>query len=374
VSVVLDETTLHELARVTVIVPTFSRPDSVKRQVEYWGNRGVVLVILDGSPEPMDLNFQSILPKNVKYVHSNLSFSERRAMAAKFIKTEFAILLPDDEFHLESGLLECIRHLDEHPDVIGCAGKVLGFFVEQGEFRTFLAYDDWLPFPTECSSIRQRLNFALPPLKAHKVECSLLRADAWGKIFSASYSDQYSCGFVYERLLNLYAAVLGRTDLINCVLWMRSLENPPTHSGDVPRLNRHNFVAWATSGEFQSEVDHYFEKARSIIASTNELTEEEVDSFAHRFLFGGIQRQMEKEARSQNRLSRRIGKIAIRYGPRIAKRVAKKVLPSSVLRFTGWRGDRLEVAIKKLDEGKIQYSPHNLRRVAQLSLKSSRSL
>lgn len=362
-----------ELARVTIIVPTFSRPDSVQRQVEFWADRGPRVVILDGSSMSMSDEFRSTLPANIKYFHSNLSFSERRAIAATYIHTEFAILLPDDEFHLESGLLDCIQHLDAHPDVIGCAGKVLGFFVEQGEFRAFLSYEDWLPFPKDCLSIRQRLEFSLPPLKAHKVECTLFRADAWRKIFSASYSDQYSCGFVYERLLNLYAAVLGRTDLIDSVLWMRSLENPPTHSVDAPRLDRHNFIAWATSGEFQSEVDHYYEKARSIIASTGELSESEVDDFAQRFLFGGVQRQIDKEARSQSRLSRRLGKLVIRHSPLIVKRTAKRMLPSATLGFTGWRGDRLGVLISKLDKGRIRYSLSDLNRVASLSLKSSDS-
>lgn len=368
----IENSGTDDLRRVTVVVPTYSRPASVRRQVAYWGNRGPLLLILDGSSQSMDSDFLLNLPENVRYVHSATSFSHRRMIAADHIQTEFAILLPDDEFHLESGLRDCIDYLDKHPDVIGCGGKVLGFFVEQGEFRAFHGYDDWRRFPDDCRTIHERLNFALPPSKAHKVECSLFRSDVWKRIFRESYSNQYSCGFTYERLLNLYAAVLGRTELIDSVMWMRSLENPPTHSLDAPRLNRNNFVAWATSGDFQPEVDHYFAKACSILRSTNELREHEVDAYARRFLFGGVKRQMDKESRSQRGLKRKIGMLAIAYGPPFIKRVAKQVVPSRFLRFTGWRGDRMDRITEILTSKGINYSRSDLDRVSQLALASHR--
>jgi hypothetical protein len=305
----------------------------------------------------------------VHYVHTGLSFSERRSTAWKFVMSEFAILLPDDEFHLESGLSDCVRYLDANPDVVGCAGKVLGFFVEQGEFRAFINYEDWLRFPDGCYSVRDRLDFALPPSKAHKVECSLFRSGVWKQIFSESYSTTYSCGFTYERLLNLYAAVLGRTELIDSVLWMRSLENPPTHSVDAPRLDRHNFVAWATSGEFQREVDHYYQKARKIIRAAPDLSEDEIDAYANRFLFGGVQRQIEKERKNHRRLSRTLGSAAIRFGPKPIKRLAKRFLPSRILSFAGWRGEPLEVVKHRLKLRGIACSGDDLSRVAELSLK-----
>ena len=359
-----------DLARITVIIPTFSRPDSVRRQFEYWSGSAAQVFILDGSPEPLPWAQSQQEITNVHYVHTGLSFSERRSTAWKFVMSEFAILLPDDEFHLESGLSDCVRYLDANPEVVGCAGKVLGFFVEQGEFRAFINYEDWLRFPDGCDSVRDRLDFALPPNKAHKVECSLFRSGVWKQIFSESYSTTYSCGFTYERLLNLYAAVLGRTELIDSVLWMRSLENPPTHSVDAPRLDHHNFVAWATSGEFQREVDHYYQKAWEMIRVAPDLSESEVDSYAIRFLFGGVQRQINKERLSQQKLSRKFGNMAIRLGPRTLKRLAKRYLPGRVLGFTGWRGERLEVLKRRLESRGIAYSNDDLSRVSELSVKS----
>lgn len=319
----------------------------------------------------MSHEFKSGLSENIRYIHSPTSFCSRRASAGNLVDTEFAVLLPDDEFHLESGLLDCVRYLDEHPDVIGCAGRVLGFFVEQGEFRSFLNYTDWLPFPNGCQTIRDRLDFALPPGKAHKVECSLFRSSIWQQIFSQSYSDEYSCGFVYERLLNLYAAVLGRTELIDSVMWMRSLENPPTYSVDVPRLGSNTFVAWAQSKEFAPEVSHYLEKAKCLIGSTGELSESEVVAYASRFLFGGVERQSLKVARNQRRLGRRIGNLLVRFGPRPVKLLAKRVVPPQLLAFTGWRGKRMASVLDELATKSIRCNVEDLKRVETLALKYS---
>jgi len=358
-----------QLSRITVIIPTYQRPESVARQFEYWSGRGPKVFILDGSQEPLAWAELQNTKSNVHYIHSGTTFNERRTTAGKLISSEFAILLPDDEFHLETGLFDCVGYLDSHPDVIGCAGKVLGFFLEQGEFRSFLNYEDWLRFPLDCDTVQKRLEFALPPNKAHKVECSLFRADAWSKIFTESYQDKYSSGFTYERLLNLYAAVLGRTELIESVLWMRSLENPPLNSADAPRHEKHNFVAWATDGEFDHEVTHYLAKVRKILRSAQELTDGEVDEFSSRFLFGGVQRQIDKERQSQRGLTRMLGRVAIKFAPKWTKIFAKRLLPSRLLKFTGWRGDRLEVLIGRLSARGITFRRAELERIAQLALK-----
>jgi hypothetical protein len=328
-------------------------------------------VILDGSAQPMSEHFVTSLAENINYIHSATSFARRRATAGQFINSEFAVLLPDDEFHLESGLWDCIQYLDQHPDVIGCAGKVLGFFVEQGEFRAFLNYEDWLRFPDGYQTINQRLDYALPPSKAHKVECSVIRSRYWKQIFEESYCDEYSCGFVYERLLNLYAAVLGRTELINSVMWMRSLENPPTHSADAPRLGRNTFVSWATSGDFADEVAHYFEKAKRIIGSTGQLSQDEINVYASRFLFGGVEKQRQKEERNEKEIRRKLGVFLIAFGPRFLKLAAKRALPPRLLSIVGWRGDRKERLLQELDSKSINYNVAEIDRIEELALKYS---
>lgn len=364
----------QDLSRVTVVIPTFERGEFVKRQCQYWADRGPQILILDGSKIPMTSDFVTTLAKNIRYVHSPTSFRHRRFMATELLATEFAILLPDDEFYLEEGLLDCISHLDANPETIGCTGKVLGFFVERDRFKAFLAYEDWKPFPSECRTVSERLNFSLPPLKAHKVEFCLFRTSIWRVVFSESYRDQYSCGYVYERLLNLCAAIQGRTDLINSVVLLRSLENPPTNSPDVPRSGANNFIAWATSGEFESETYHYEQKVRRIIGSVQELAKEEVDTFVKRFVQGGIQRQIQKESRNNAKIGPRLSRLIVKRVPRKARRVAKRLLPSPLRSFLDLHGDSLEVVTSKLDQAGIRYDESGLQYIASLVRKTSRTI
>lgn len=363
-----------ELARVTVVIPTFERRDFVERQCKYWADQGPQVLILDGSKTPMESSFTTTLPKNVRYLYSPTSFRHRRFLATNLINTEFAILLPDDEFYLIGGLLDCVSHLDKNPETIGCTGKVLCFFVEREQFRAFLSYEDWKPFPAECRSLRERLDFSLPPSKAHKVEFCLFRSSLWREIFAESYRDEYSCGYVYERLLNLCAAIQGRTDLINSVLLLRSLENPPINSADAPRTGVNNFISWATSGMFADETRHYEEKARRIIGSAEELTQHEIEIYVTRFVRGGVQRQIEKERRNNKKMGPRLTRIVVARVPKKIRRAAKRFLPSQFRNFLDLRGDTIDFATSKLDDRGIRYDRFALDSVATLVCQTSRTI
>ncbi|MFZ9422772.1 MAG: hypothetical protein ACO27J_07145, partial [Ilumatobacteraceae bacterium] len=77
----LETVIQSDLARVTVIIPTFCRPDAIRRQFEYWTDSAAKVFILDGSPEPLPWAMSQVGHKNMFYMHTGTSFSERRASA-----------------------------------------------------------------------------------------------------------------------------------------------------------------------------------------------------------------------------------------------------------------------------------------------------
>lgn len=172
------------LSLVTLIVPTVSRPSAVRRHFEYWAGSGVKVLILDGAKQPISLSEHELATRNVTYIHSGTRFNERLASAGQLVTTPYAALLCDDEFFLKDGLRESVSFLEDNPSVIGCTGKVLGFFVDQNRFLTFPMYEDWKSFPPGIDDARNRLDFALPPNKAHKVQYSLFRSEIWADSFT----------------------------------------------------------------------------------------------------------------------------------------------------------------------------------------------
>jgi hypothetical protein len=82
-----------------------------------------------------------------------------------------------------------------------------------------------------------------------------------------------------------------------------------------------------------------------------------------------VQRQIAKERKSQRRLGRKLGTAAIKFGPKPLKRLAKRIMPSRALKFTGWQGDRLPNLKQRLVERGFAFSDADLDRVAELSLR-----
>jgi len=328
------------------------------------------VLILDGAKQPISLSEHELATQNVRYIHSGTRFNERLASAGQLITTPYAALLCDDEFFLRDGLRESVSFLEDNPSVIGCTGKVLGFFVEQNRFLTFPMYEHWKSFPLGMDDARNRLDFMLPPNKAHKVQYSLFRSEIWARLFHESYKDFYSSGYIYERILDFYSAILGRTELLECVVWMRSLENPPLSTENVPRVDGRDFVSWATNPQFSHEVEHLRGCARRLLESASELTQAEVENFLHRFIEGGIERQHTKETRKSGRYSRRVGSLLIKYSPRVFKQLAKRWLPSRALKITGWNGNSLERTLKGLEVSGVRACRESLNQISQLACRT----
>jgi glycosyltransferase domain-containing protein len=358
----------ENLSRVTLIIPTIARPDFVRRQFVFWSQYPVRVVILDGAKTPVNLGDLPKTVSNVRYELTGTHFNERLATAEKYIETEFCAFLPDDEFFLPSGLSAAVGHLDANPETIGVVGRALYFFVDQGRFLVTDAYREWKSFPAEATTSWQRLDLDVAPNKTHKVLFGLFRKEPWVSIFSDSFGTYYSTGYAYERLANLKSVALGRTDLIEHLIWMRSMENPPISNESVPRLGSQDFVPWATEGRYPGEVAHYRAKALRILKDAGRLDAEQAAYFEHRFFHAGIDRQVAKVARNNRSLVKRFRRFLIQFGPGAVKRFAKRNVPNRFLRFTGWSGVELAVMCKSLMERGTEFNRLELEQVRALSI------
>jgi hypothetical protein len=192
-------------------------------------------------------------------------------------------------------------------------------------------------------------------------------------MFERSYSQYFSCGYTYERLLNLQRSVLGRTEILEALMWMRSMENPPISSENVPRIKGRDFVSWARNPDFDAEVQDYRKIAISIIESGG-VSSKDVEKFEERFFVGGVLRQSSKEARNGKKLSRKLRKKMLTYSPKFLRTYSKRYVPSRLLRFTGWEGYDLDTMCKSLEARGTRFSRTELEHVRELSLKLDRQI
>jgi len=356
--------TLDCLSRLTIVIPTIGRPEFLRRQVEYWKDSPVKVVILDGSNiKASDLD----LPPNFTHLRSLDGFCARLLSAIGAVETEFVALLADDEFFLKSGLVNAINRMDSDDEVIGCVGRCLYFFVDQGRFLASHAYRDWKPFPSTARFPVNRLDLDLPPNKTHMAMYGVYRREKWVSMIRAAYSVQFSCGYVYERLLNLQRSILGRTEIIESLLWMRSKENPSIVNTEVRRTGGHDFVTWATSPEFNHEVYRYKGIALDLLRDSG-FNDADAAGYLDRFFNGGVFRQKSKEQLANKSLKRKLGLILLRYSPRSLRLFCKRHVPARYLRFTGWEGHDLSKVISSLRDQGTHFNEPELWDIARLSL------
>jgi glycosyltransferase domain-containing protein len=358
------EESIERLARLTIVIPTFGRPEFLSRQVEYWGDSPAKVLVLDGSEIP---NQETDLPGNFTYVHSREGFISRLIYATTVVDTEFVALLADDEFFLKEGLVDAIRQMDSDQGIIGCVGRCLYFFVDQGNFLLSHAYRDWRPFPSSENTLCRRLDSDLPPNKTHMAMYGVYRQEKWVTMVRNSYSVPFSCGYVYERLMNLQRSVLGRTEILESLLWMRSKENPPQMHTEIARTNGNDFVSWATAPEFVSETMRYQGIAMGILKSAG-VDEVDATRYVDRFFNGGILRQSTKEQSSKRSIRRKLGYALLKYPPKRLRLFCKRHLPARYLKFTGWEGYPLPEVISDLNDLGTRFNERELWHIAELSL------
>ena len=357
------------LSRLTVVIPTISRPEFVKRQIVFWSQFDAQVRILDGSIVPIDVAQIGSLPPNIQYLHQPQGFNERLSNAWKHVDTEFACLIHDDGFLMPSGLKSSVKYLDENPTDTGCVGKVLMFFVDQGKFLTYQDYQYWKNFAADSASAESRVLEVLPPNKVHKVEFAVLRSQTWRQIFTSSYVDYYSTGYLYERMLNLHSAVLGRTVVLDELMMMRSMENPPLATGAVPRDNG-GMLGWADNPSNQEEISHYVKKVEKIIGCDGSIEASKARKFAERFVYEGFETHRIKVQNSKRSFRRRLSGALIRYAPKSIKLAAKRIGPRKMLSYLDWQGFVLEETCYKLEQGGIAFNKPELQLIERLALET----
>ena len=360
------------LNNLTIVIPTISRPLFVLRQFEYWGDTDAQVLILDGASSPIQVPRELQRP-NIRYLHTGLRFNVRLATAGAYINTKYCALLTDDEFFLPSGLKVALERLETDPAIIGCVGRSLYFFVDQGRFLLKDAYREWKPFSSDATSLKVRLDEDLPPNKTHKAQFAVMRRAEWVQMFEQSYSTFFSSGYTYERLLNLSRTILGRTELLEDLLWMRSMENPPISSANVPRTGNRAFLPWAQSEEFTEEVAVFRGIALRMLTDSGLPMSDSLE-FEKRFFEGGLQQTLARKSKLAKRFRDRYRKELLRWSPKKFRLFVKRSIPAEMLSFSGWEGYELEKMAESLANRGTRFNVNELQEIKNLSLATAQKV
>jgi glycosyltransferase domain-containing protein len=229
---------LIDLSNLTIIIPTFNRQDYALRNMSFWSSTNANIHILDGSKYEIDNSLLSKFATNINYHHYPVSFSERIAIAASFIKTKYAVLLGDDDFFLLSGLSACIYELETDPQYISCIGRTVSFYVKKNEIHGDLEYVEMGNYAVTNNDPFHRMKYHMNPYCC-SILYSVIRSDHWKKAASlVSLSNFPDLGLI-ELQFELAICFLGKSKVIPNLMWMRSYENPSLYDGK--QISFHNW-------------------------------------------------------------------------------------------------------------------------------------
>lgn len=357
------------LSRITIVIPTFGRPRFLMRQFAYWKNSDAKVVILDGSPTPVSIP-PTMMSSNIRYVHSGGSFPTRIVSAGEYVSTPYCAMLSDDEFFTFSGLRASLSRLDTDPTIVGCVGRCQYFFVDQQRFLLKDAYREWKPFSPDAVTQSLRLDEDLPPNKTHMAHYAVMRSNVWKDVMLNAYGQTFSCAYSYERLVNLRRTILGRTEILEDLLWFRSMENRniTTSTASGP-----NFLAWVRSPEYSGEIGEYRRIATRLLVEGG-VDPLEAKEFEHRWFSVGVDQTILRKSKLRKRFRDWYRQKLLVWSPKWFRLFVKRHLPNRLLEFSGWQGYGLDEMCDSLASRGTRFDREEIELIMELSLATARDL
>ena len=250
------------------MVPSRNRHDYLLRQLRYWSSSSAHLVIVDGSKSPLSDQIRSAVETHpsITYRHEASSFAERLSVAGTLIKTPYAVMLGDDEFHLPSGLRAAVGVLEENRDLVGCMGQVLSFSPVDSYRRVVLAraYRSLSGYTVQCTSPPDRLFEGMADY-AMATCYAVLRSPVW-KCSWGSIGD-WGSGHAAEIQQAMAVFLLGDLSTTSYVQWLRSIENPnaPLSPAEEKR-GKIWFPEWWEGQRYEPERVAFVSRLTGIVA------------------------------------------------------------------------------------------------------------
>ena len=221
------------LKNLTLIMPTYNRHKYAKRSINFWSDTNVNLIVLDGSINPLELNFTSKLPPNIKYMHNQDSWIDRIFLGSNLTTTPFTMLICDDEFYLPSALDLFITELNSNEMINSVNGMAVAFypFAKRLYFRR--VYTNFKDASIEFDDPVKRVEAHMMPYAV-----TGLYGMHRTKIFKKNVEVAKMCSPLpdpasFELGFEIANSYQGKTRILPIVSWLRSMENSPIWNIDA---------------------------------------------------------------------------------------------------------------------------------------------
>lgn len=354
---------MDALSQLTIVIPTYGRPVYVRRQVEFWKDLPVQVVIADGGTDEFELG-QVTGEASFKYLNSHESFYSRMLDVVSHINTEYVAVLGDDDFFSPDGLRRCIKRLDRDTSIVGCVGRSVRFFYQAGRILAEQRDPESSEFPTDVVTGLQRLHSMYHPGKIGALFYGVYRSEPWKEVVSATYSSQFATGYIYDTIIRTLLTYRGPIGIEDSLMWYCSSENPPIKS--APGMERRvELLEWLTIPEFEAERD----SCRTLlIKSVSAVGNDDLRNIepAIDFVLAELRRRYELKAQISMGMAARARRVVMAFTPRWIKRLGKRIMPRALRRQLDWNVQEISQVATQLRSGGIDVNDQDLEQISLL--------
>ena len=357
------------LSNLTIVVPTYHRPNDVLKTIKFWSGKGPRLVVLDGSPTPVKDEglFDSV--KGLTYVHLPGPIQSRLVHSTQHIQTDYVTLMGDDEVLMPSSLAASIRELEGNPELASCLGWSVGFkyHLSKGSVTRIQGFPVYLGLQfldNNQESAQERLLAHFSRYVPSNVY-SVVRASAFlnaTKLINAPGERVYAIAELEYEIAILYQ---GGNRVLPNLHWLRNLGGTGDHREDDPDTNRQKrFFEWFLDPEYSGWREEFLSTRSQILAAIDgqEVTQVRI------WLEDALQLYSETVAQSQTK-----SMVASRFSFLLQKFVrtvltadqrsqARKVLNTVTRKDLG---PSLQEFVRKLSLSGMDYSEEELAQVME---------
>ena len=242
------------LKNLTIVIPTYNRPNFLKRSVDYWKATDANILIIDGSQINLFKNELVQIENNIKYIYSPTSLANRLGIAISSVDTEFIALLGDDEYFIPQSIEKSIEFLSTNLDYVACGGQAVHFTYQRESHSVLFkpAYEEFHSFDLSINDSNLRV---IEHFKNYtsSYSYSVMRAKEWKcamHVFANSDFTAYANG---EYAFEFVASYLGKSKMLPNLNWFRSLENSRNVTSENGTNPKNSFWVWWKSWKFRKE-------------------------------------------------------------------------------------------------------------------------
>ena len=261
---------------ITILLPTFKRPDHLKRLLESFVVFDVVnnisIIILDSSPiefekkyNELNLEFKSKLKLNYQKYDSEIIFTKKILQGLKLVKTSYVIVATDDDMYNPHTILECVKKLNDNKDASNATGDVI--LIGKTSSQNYLTYFTRNNVSDETSPINRGWDTCL------NTDYLITLNNVWrtGELINILEPISFNPYKKYtESMYGVLSSYTGKTILISKLMIVRTknLSREEYRLTSLPNFNTKKETVFYDVN-FQSDLKNFLSKGQELLLRNN---------------------------------------------------------------------------------------------------------